>query len=539
MPDKKICVVGAGYWGKNLVRVFNNDLGVLGAVCDKDEKNLSAISQKYPGVNFYKSMEDAFSDMGENISAVAVATPAITHFEVVRRALAEGKDVFVEKPLAMKVEEGEALAELADKNGRILMIGHILNYHPAVTKLEEILKDGSLGKIYYIYSNRLNIGKLRSEENILWSFAPHDISVIIRLCGGEKPSLVRAMGGDYLQKGIHDTTISFLEFPSGIKGHIFVSWLNPFKEQKLVVVGSKGMAVFDDTQPWEEKLVVYPHGVSWVEGRIPVAQIAQKTRVEISPKTEPLRLECEHFLGCVETRKKPLTDAGEGLKVLEVLGRAQESLFSQSTFSSYGDKSSHGKISSQKTDNYYVDATAIIDEGAKIGSGTKIWAFSHILKNTTVGQNCNIGQNVVIGPDVIVGNGCKIQNNVSIYKGVTLEDRVFCGPSMVFTNIINPRAEIPRMKELKTTIVREGASLGANSTIVCGNNIGRYAFVGAGAVVTRDVPDFALVYGNPATIKGWVCRCGVKLNFAKNKNATCSACGRRYKKLSAKEVKEI
>ena len=173
---------------------------------------------------------------------------------------------------------------------------------------------------------------------------------------------------------------------------------------------------------------------------------------------------------------------------------------------------------------FFVHPSSFVDEGVNIGAGTKIWHFSHILARTVIGAECNIGQNVVIGPDVAIGRGCKIQNNVSLYQGVTLEDEVFCGPSMVFTNVFNPRAAIRRMDEARPTLVKRGASLGANSTIVCGVTIGRFAFVGAGAVVTRDVPDHALVYGNPARQKGWVCLCGEKLG----RDLRCVACGEPY-----------
>ena len=180
--------------------------------------------------------------------------------------------------------------------------------------------------------------------------------------------------------------------------------------------------------------------------------------------------------------------------------------------------------------DYFVHESSVVDEHVEIGEATKIWHFSHILGNTKIGRGCNLGQNVVVGPDVIVGNRCKIQNNVSIYKGVKLEDEVFCGPSMVFTNVINPRAFIERKTEYKPTLVRRGASIGANATIVCGNTIGRYAFIGAGAVVTRDVPDYALMVGVPAVQKGWVCRCGEKLGDSEGKpEVVCSACGCTYK----------
>ena len=184
------------------------------------------------------------------------------------------------------------------------------------------------------------------------------------------------------------------------------------------------------------------------------------------------------------------------------------------------------------TRNYFVHESSYVDEPCEIGDGTKIWHFSHVMKGSRIGRNCNIGQNVVISPDVTIGNNVKIQNNVSVYTGVELEDDVFCGPSMVFTNVVNPRSHVPRKDEYRKTIVRRGASIGANATIVCGHNVGCYAFVGAGAVVTRDVPDFALVIGNPARVSGWVCKCGIKLDlksrFEDGIVAVCSACHTRY-----------
>jgi UDP-2-acetamido-3-amino-2,3-dideoxy-glucuronate N-acetyltransferase len=183
--------------------------------------------------------------------------------------------------------------------------------------------------------------------------------------------------------------------------------------------------------------------------------------------------------------------------------------------------------------DYYVHPSSYVDDPCTIGPGTKIWHFSHIMKNSRIGARCNIGQNVVISPDVVIGNNVKIQNNVSVYTGCILEDNVFCGPSMVFTNVVNPRSHVSRKDEYKTTLVRQGASLGANCTVVCGTTIGRYAFVGAGSVVTRDIPDFALAYGNPARVRGWMCACGIGLTFPADdgqQHAKCSACGAEYTK---------
>ncbi|UVT16981.1 MAG: Gfo/Idh/MocA family oxidoreductase [Nitrospira sp.] len=508
----KVAVVGAGYWGKNLVRNFFC-LNALGAICDSEAERLESFKELYPGVKLLRAYSDVLTD--ETIQAVAIATPAEGHADAVREALLAGKDVFVEKPLCLSVNEGADLVSLAKKQDRILMVGHLLWYHPAVLKLKELIRAGELGRIQYIYSNRLNLGKIRREENILWSFAPHDISVILGLLN-ETPDAVRAQGGNYLHQHIADVTISLLSFPSGVKAHIFVSWLHPFKEQKLIVVGDRKMAVFDDMEK-KDKLLLYPHSIDWKDN-LPIANRADAHPVDLD-QGEPLRAECQHFLDCVTTRTRPRTDGEEGLRVLSVLQQCQKAL---------EQSASHPTPPTSRTDRpYFAHESAFVDDGVEIGEGTSIWHTSHILNGSHIGKHCKIGQNVVIGPRATVGNGVKIQNNVSVYEGVTLEDYVFCGPSMVFTNVFNPRSEIPRMTELRPTLVKRGVTLGANSTILCGITIGQYAFVGAGAVVTKDVPDHALVVGNPGRITGWMCRCGAKL-VIKTKKASCPTCGRQY-----------
>jgi UDP-2-acetamido-3-amino-2,3-dideoxy-glucuronate N-acetyltransferase len=249
------------------------------------------------------------------------------------------------------------------------------------------------------------------------------------------------------------------------------------------------------------------------------------------PQAEPLRQECEHFLHCMATGQRPITDGEEGLRALRILNAAQRALDGKAA-----PASAHRLPASPKRpahgDAFFIHETALVDDGCRIGKGTKIWHFSHVLKNSQIGENCNIGQNVVIGPDVAIGNGCKIQNNVSVYQGVTLEDGVFCGPSMVFTNIYNPRAKIRKMDQVRPTLVQNSAFLGANCTIVCGVTIGSYALIGAGAVVNRDVPDHALVVGNPAWHIGWVSRHGERLEFSEDDadKAVCPATGERYRK---------
>jgi len=239
-----------------------------------------------------------------------------------KQALRAGKDVFVEKPLSLKVPEAEELVELAGKRKRVLMVGHILEYHPAVRKLKEFVDSGELGEIHYVYSNRVNLGKIRHEENILWSFAPHDISVILLLVGA-LPEWASTAGQHYLQHEIADVTMTCLAFPGKPRAHIFVSWLHPFKEQKLVVIGSKKMAVFDDVVK-DGKLKIYDKGVDWKDGRPVIRQTAESTL--FFPDMEPLREELAHFVDCVKTRKTPRTDGANGVRVLKVLDACQRSI---------------------------------------------------------------------------------------------------------------------------------------------------------------------------------------------------------------------
>ena len=519
MRDKpRIAVVGAGYWGKNLVRVFH-ELDALACVCDTSEEILAGVREKYNVVT-RNALEPVLAD--PEIDAVVIAAPAAQHFKLARKCLLAGKDVYAEKPLALHANEGQQLVTLANKRERILMVGHILEYHPAILELKRLICQGELGNIQYIYSSRLNLGKLRAEENILWSFAPHDISAILFLLG-ESPTRISTHGGQYLNHNV-DTTLTTCEFPSGVKAHIFVSWLHPFKEQKLAIVGGGKMAVFDDVEP-DRKLVLYSHRIDWVD-RVPVA-MKDIGQVVPLPKSEPLRIECEHFLQCISTRQKPRTSGESAVRVLQVLEGCEQSL----------------KANGQPVDirlakaDYFAHPTAVLDEGCDIGEGTHIWHFSHIMSDSKIGANCNLGQNVVISPEVIIGANVKIQNNVTIYTGVELEDDVFCGPSMVFTNVINPRSHVPRRNEYRRTLVKQGASMGANSTVICGVTLGRYCFIGAGAVVTKDVPDYALMVGVPAERIGWMCYCGVRLR-GEDIQVRCEACGRWYR-LERETCKEM
>ena len=307
-----IAVIGCGYWGKNLVRNFA-ELGALHTICDSDPEKLQGLQSLYPSAKAETDYHHVLQN--EEIKGVVIATPAVLHYPMAKEALLAGKDTFVEKPLALRVEEGRELVELAEEKGEILMVGHLLEYHPAAVRLKELVDKGELGKIQYIYSNRLNLGKFRTEENILWSFAPHDISVILLLLGGEMPHEVSAHGGYYLHQDIADVTLTTMTFRDGIRAHIFVSWLHPYKEQRLVVVGDKKMAEFNDTN-LRDKLFLYSYQIEWVE-RMPVPRPKEAEVVNV-PSEEPLKIECHDFIECIETRRRPKVDGHKGLQVLEI-----------------------------------------------------------------------------------------------------------------------------------------------------------------------------------------------------------------------------
>jgi UDP-2-acetamido-3-amino-2,3-dideoxy-glucuronate N-acetyltransferase len=314
-----VCVAGCGHWGKNLVRNFHQ-LGRLGGLCDADGSRSQALASQYPGTKVYPTFDDVLADPA--IQAVAIATPAEQHAPMAIAALRAGKDVFVEKPLALTAMDGRAMMETAARENRLLMVGHLLLYHPAVQAIRRLLREGELGRLEYIYSNRLSMGKIRQEENALWSFAPHDISVILALTG-HTPIEVTAVGGTYLQPNIADVTVSNLLFERGVRAHIFVSWLHPYKEQRLVVIGSKKMVVFEDSRS-ADKLVLYDKEIAWKDGQIQVAQ-PKGTPVPYAAD-EPLLAECRHFVESVDARREPATPASDGVMVLEVLEACQRSL---------------------------------------------------------------------------------------------------------------------------------------------------------------------------------------------------------------------
>lgn len=317
-----IAVIGLGHWGRNLVRNVHA-LEALSALYDTSPATRAAFAATYPRIHVAAELQDIWSDT--SIAGVMIATPAATHGALVGQALGAGKHVFVEKPLCLDVTEASRHAAKAAECGRVLMVGHLLRYHPAFRALASLVQEGVLGTLRYIYSNRLSLGRIRREENALWSFAPHDISMILAITG-EMPELISTSGGHYLTSGVADTTLSHLTFPSGVQAHLFVSWLHPYKDQRLVVIGDRGMVVFDDVAVGTEKLRLYRHKAGW-NGELPVVSKAEAESIPYND-AEPLRVECEAFLAAVRGDAAPPSDADEGIRVLRVLDACQRALVS-------------------------------------------------------------------------------------------------------------------------------------------------------------------------------------------------------------------
>lgn len=514
----KVAVIGAGRWGKNHVKTLH-EMGALGAIVEMDEGLRSALSEQYD-CPIFSSLEN---EGALDYDAYTVAVPAQFHHPVAKQLLQAGKHVLVEKPITLNAADAEELVQIANSNNVQLCVGHLLLFHPAFIKMGELIASGKIGKLQYLYSNRLNLGTVRKEENSLWSFAPHDISLFQHFIGGF-PDRVDSSGGAFLQAKIHDTTMTILHYPDNVVGHIFVSWLHPFKEHRFVVIGSKGMLSFEDSSV-EKELLYYEKGIDWVNDE-PVKRDGETERIAYDTGA-PLKEELAHFIAVAQGNAPNTRISGQaGMDVLKILEHAQNDL-----------DQGLGRPTEKKT-AYFAHESAHIATSAEIGDGTKIWNYSNVQNNAKIGKNCVLGQNVNVGNNTIIGNYVKIQNNVSVYEGVELEDYVFCGPSMVFTNIINPRSKYPQAesKYYRKTLVKEGTSIGANATIVCGITLGQFSFIGAGSVVIKDVPDFAMMVGNPARQIGWMSEGGIKLQFDANNRAFCEKSKHWYERTNDKVV---
>jgi predicted dehydrogenase len=317
-----VALAGLGPWGSNLARNFN-ELARLAWVCDAGEDRLAAAAARYPAARATTDFDELLGD--EGVEAVVVATPVPTHAELARRALAAGKHVFVEKPMALGADEAEALVALAEERGVTLMPGHLLLYHPGVLKLKEIVDSGELGEVLYVYGNRQNLGTIRTDENALWSLGAHDLSVILYLLG-EEPSHLDAHGESFLKEGVEDVVFCHLRFPSGKAAHMHLSWLDPHKMRRMTVVGTERMAVFDDME-LDRKVTVYDSAAEPSLGTY--GEWSTRTGDVHSPRianAEPLRLECEHFLGLVRGEGDRTAAARSGVAVVRALEQLQASL---------------------------------------------------------------------------------------------------------------------------------------------------------------------------------------------------------------------
>ena len=324
MSEVALAVVGLGYWGPNLARNIDSIPGArLAWCCDADALTRARVEPGFRSTRFTDSLDEVLAD--PELDGVMLATPVPTHAELAVRVLEAGKHCFVEKPLARSVAGAERALAAADAAGRLLMVGHLLEYHPGVRRLGEIVQSGELGTVHYMYTNRLNLGQLRADENALWSLGAHDVSVVLALAG-EEPSELDARGECYMRPGIEDVVFAYLRFPSGLTAHLHLSWLDPHKERRLTVVGSRRMATFDDME-LERKLTIYDKGFdesaeSWGEY---ITRSGDVTSPRI-PNAEPLRLECEHFVHCIANDETPRTNGASGLRVVRVLEGLQKAL---------------------------------------------------------------------------------------------------------------------------------------------------------------------------------------------------------------------
>jgi predicted dehydrogenase len=320
----RVGVVGLGYWGPNLARNLASIAGCeLRWLCDADASAREKLAASFPGAHATGELSELLAD--DELDAIALATPVTTHAELAVAVAQAGKHCFVEKPLATNTVDAQAAVDAAASAGKVLMVGHLLEYHPAVTSLKRLVEEGELGSLYYVYGNRLNLGKLRVDENALWSLGAHDVSVVLHLIG-EEPEECLAHGASYVREGIEDVVFCYLRFPSGVVAHLHLSWLDPHKERRMTVVGAKRMATFDDMLV-EGKLTVYDKGFD--EDAHSWGEYITRSGESFSPRianSEPLRLECEHFVACVRDGTTPRSDGLSGLRVVGVLERLQRSL---------------------------------------------------------------------------------------------------------------------------------------------------------------------------------------------------------------------
>ncbi len=504
-----IAVIGCGYWGPNLIRNVNSLAdATLHTICDLDEQRLARQKVLYPSVNTTTDMGSILRDPG--IQAVIVATPMSTHYRLAKTLLEAGKHVFVEKPLAGSVKEAKELIEIARRKNLRLMVGHTFEYSPPVNKVKEILDSGEIGDVYYFDSYRVNLGLFQPDLSVVWDLAPHDVSIINYFVGGRRPVSVNANGQSYTEGHVQDVANITIKFENNIMAHIVVSWLAPSKFRRTTIVGTKKMVVYDDMEP-EEKVKIYDKGVEFSHEEIAQSQVIYRTGDVHAPRiksVEPLREEMAHFVDCIRTGATPRSDGESGLRVVRILEAAQRSINENGRevrISEVDEMDGKEASAMHKGRMLRMEDTQMIN-GVDFGENVRKYNFVN-LYGCKIGANTKIGSFCEIRKTVRVGKNCKIQAFVFIPEGVTIEDNVFIGPHVCFINDKIPRATDRDGNlldesgwECVQTTVKKGASIGANATILCGVTIGENSIVGAGSVVTKDVPKDVIVAGNPARI---------------------------------------
>ncbi len=524
---RQIAVIGCGKLAKELIKVFN-ELGVLKSVCDANISNLSCHDENLNNLQTSTSFDDILMD--PSITGIVIAHPFENHGDLARKALIAKKHVYLCRPLVVVDETKKELLSLAKMHNRILMVGKNLSKYPAYTFLKEIVSSGELGTLKSIYSSRLSTGAIGHDENILWSFSPQYISMIIGLAG-QMPEFVAATGANYYHSNMADLTSSFMHFPSGLRAHSFVSWLHSEKEQKLVLVGDKKIAVFHHKQTPGQKLYIYPHQISW-DTNIPVPQKTKADIVNIYPN-ELLHDDCQSFLNKITDQSTYAEISKEGEHVLEVLNASQLSA-NQDGKKIYLSRDQH-PIKGYATSPVF-DPLLMEDRVGKIITFVDIkkslkpefmasYQFQDDIQRASQENEVSFLPFQHLTED---GKGCRINNNISIYKDLILESELHNHSSQDFSTTHAEDSLTSARNDVQLTIIKKGATLGANCTIARGRTVGEYAYVGAGAVVLDDVPAHALVVGNPAKIKGWLCRCGNRLRFSRDDKSSCASCLFRY-----------
>jgi UDP-2-acetamido-3-amino-2,3-dideoxy-glucuronate N-acetyltransferase len=510
----RLALVGHGRWGRNHARTLAG-LGALATVCDPSRAVRDDVLERYPGVAVCATPEEL---AGMELDGIVLATPADTHAPLGKSFLEKGYHLFVEKPLAMDLDDALEMGRLAQQRQRVLQVGHILEYHPVRRRIEEILGSNELGQLLSARLVRTNLGTIRDAEDILLSFAPHDLAFALSL-GGGLPSQVNADGLDLLGRGIADAASITLYFerPTPFHVQIQVSWFEPRKEHRALLIGTEGMLEWNDTKG-ERSLTLYRTRLQHGNGQPTAVSLAERVELPME-EGEPLKLELSDFIDCIASGGTPRSGAASGIEVLTVLEACMRSIRQKRRVN----------VMREPTD-YFVHESAIIHPSATVGKGSKIWHHCHIMHSCVIGDDVSLGQNCFVAAQARIGTGTRVQNNVSVYEGVELGREVFVGPSAVFTNVRFPRAFVSRKGEYENTRVMDRATIGANATVVCGVNIGEYAFVAAGAVVTKDVPPHVLVEGVPAVRSGFMCRCGERLHFVGSDHTRCRRCDLPFRK---------